>query len=218
MKKVILSTAFLTIISLSNYAQMKTKKKLIEDEKRLNFSEWGAYYGNGTATNTIGTSTDKHSIGNTVGLIANNCIPYDLSIKDENLMVGWSAKFAAGWNLTTQKAAKWDAEIGIWASRAITNHIEVGLQYSFMGVYSYQNISFFGSSMEAAIRAYDFQLSYSRDGEGVFSGCISPKTSGFGTNGFGIKYFIRNKFFTGVRFTNYSNVSEYAIAVGLISL
>ncbi|WP_182995271.1 hypothetical protein [Pelobium manganitolerans] len=182
-----------------------------QDKSRLSFSEFSAYYSNGTMSG----GSKKTAIGNTVGLVANYNAPY--KDYDENeLVLGYSANFCGGWNLTKGKAARYGADIGIWSSKLLTKNVEVGAQYSFLGVYSYQNISFFGSSFQAAVKIFGAQLTYSREGEGAIFGFIKPKTSGAGANALGLKYFLYKNLAVGCRYTSYPLNKEYAVSVSYI--
>lgn len=214
-KKIIFVHFFVIALLPSINAQNKNASKY----NRLTFTEWAAYYGNGNYnTDDVGSGSQQKQIGNTFGLIASWNEPYSSTSDNAKFTLGWTAKFSAGWNFSTRKAAKYNAEIGFWGSQLIAPNIEVGLQYSFLGIYSYQNISFFGSSLETALRVYNFQASYSRDGEGAFSGCISSKSSGINTNTLGLKYLTKKNYFAGIRLTNYLSVKEYSLVLGLTSL
>jgi len=188
-----------------------------KNEHRLTFSEWAAYYSNGKETYNLGSGNTTASLGNTVGLLAYWSAPYK-DYNDDELVLGWNANFGAGWNVTKGKVAQYNADIGFWSSKLINKYVEVGVQYSFLGVYCYQNISFLGSSFQAAVRVTDVQATYSREGEGVFIGWLKPKSPMSYVNSIGAKYFIGKNVFLGGRYTSYKFNKEYAIVAGLTAL
>lgn len=212
MKKILFLAAIYSLVfGIAAHAQNK------KNEHRLTFSEWAAYYSNGKETYNLGAGGNTSSpLGNTVGLLAYLSAPYK-DYNDDELVLGWNANFGAGWNVTKGKVARYNADIGFWSSKLINKYVEVGAQYSFLGVYCYQNISFLGSSFQAAVRVTDVQATYSREGEGVFIGWLKPKFPNSSANSIGAKYFIGKNVFVGGRYTSYKFNKEYAIVAGLTS-
>lgn len=194
-------------VAITSYVKAQDEKH----ERRLTFGEWAAFYSNGSTQYNNGSSS---SSGHTVGLIAYWNVPYE-SFEDKDFVLGWNANFAGGWNLTKSRAGRYDLDIGLWSSKLIKKDIEVGAQYSFLGIYCYQDMAFFGSSVQAAVRITDFQVTYSREGEGVFIGWASPKSKDIYANSVGVKYFFGKNLFLGGRFTKYPFNKEYAVVAGL---
>lgn len=198
------------LVAVASYVNAQDKK----NERRLTFGEWAAFYSNGSTQDNIGNTGKTSPSGSTVGLIAYWNVPYE-SFEDKDFVLGWNANFAGGWNLTKSRAGRYDLDIGFWSSKLIKKDIEVGVQYSFLGIYCYQDMAFFGSSAQAAVRVTDFQVTYSREGEGVFIGWASPKNKNMYANSIGAKYFFGKNLFLGGRFTKYPFNKEYAIVAGL---
>lgn len=210
MKKISVLILFFSIYSSYVNAQQS------DNVHRLSFYEFGIYYANGS-TSSISTNSSS-PIGNTIGIVTNLNPTYNNYEETDPFRLGWSANVAVAWNFTNQKAARDNLDIGMWMSKLLNKNLEFGLQYSFLGVYGYQNISFFGSSAQAAVRVTDFQLTYSREGEGVFTGFISSKNAGFNTNSVSLKYFLGKKLFVASRYTTYRLNKEYTLALGISSL
>lgn len=208
-------TALVFTISFLFTALVKAQSK--SSENRLTFSEWAGYYSNGSSTTNLGAGETTEAIGHSIGLLAFWTAPYKDYDKDD-LVLGWNFNVGGGWNLAKSKVARYNADIGFWSSKLISKNVEVGTQYSFLGIYCYQNISFFGSSFQAAVRVANVQATYSREGEGVFTGWLKPQYPTSYTNALGAKYFIGNKFFVGGKFTKYRWNKEFAIVAGLTSL
>lgn len=205
-----LTVVYGLIFTLTANAQNKEK-----NERRLTFTELAAYYSNGNKTYNYGAGDVTEPFGSAVGLVAYLSDTYQ-DYKDNELVLGYNANFAAGWNVTKGKVARYNADIGFWTSKLINKNIEVGAQYSFLGIYCYQDISFFGSSFQVAARVADVQATYSREGEGVFIGWLKPKYPNSNANTIGAKYFFGKYMFVGGKYTTYLRDKEYAIVAGLV--
>jgi hypothetical protein len=187
-----------------------------QDINRLSFDRLGLFYQNGNA----GYQSVKSPLGHTIGLEGYVNPVYNGYDEDDAFNLGYSLNAYTGWNVTTKKLSSDGLDIGVWGAYLFSPDFELGLQYSFLGYYVFQNASQAGSSIHPALRFKKLQLTLGRSGKGIFYGCIVPRQSDQLTaqNSVELSYFISKKFVLGGRLTGYefggTKTNEFRIFIG----
>lgn len=185
---------FLLIVLIS--VKPLESKPFKDDGPRLTFSRGSLAYLTGKQ-NSKNSGVEKLGHGAAIEILINP--PY--GDEDEDLVIGWTWNNRIGWNFTRGNLCGFGEDIGFWGAKRIGRDMEAGMQYSFIGYNVYQNISFFGSKIQGAFRWKNLQFTYTREGAGVFYGCIKTKYSDDMSNVHGLElaYLTKKGIFGSVR-------------------
>lgn len=195
----------------------KVECKIRDDSgPRLTFSRFSMAYLTGRQNSlNRGVETLGHGAG--IEILINP--PY--GDEDEDLVIGWTWNNRIGWNFTKGNLCSFGEDIGFWGAKRIGSNMEAGMQYSFIGYNVYQNISFFGSKIQGAFRWKNLQFTYTREGAGVFYGCIKTKYGKDMSNVHGLElaYLTKKGIFGSLRNVYYrmgeNKTAETHISIGI---
>ncbi|MFN0031609.1 MAG: hypothetical protein ACKVOR_05565 [Flavobacteriales bacterium] len=196
--------------------------------RRLTFDRMGLLYETGkqTAPDPNTKEMVTSSLGQSLGLQIHVNPTYDQVDDEDRFLLGWSLDLDLGFNITEKHLAPYAFDIGIWGAYMITDDLEVGAQYCFLGAYSYQSVAHFGASFSPAVRFKRFQLTALRRGAGAIRGCFAPKdpADNFPQHSLELMYYLGNNWLVGARTSWYHpmseerNVSEFRVCIARTKL
>lgn len=174
---------------------------------RLSFWRTSAFYETGSTKALDGTT---NSVGNAAGVEINVNPTYDGFETGDKIVVGWSLNGTFGYNFLQRSLRPWRFDIGFWGGYMVTDDIEVGMQYCFLGVYAWQTYQVFGSTISPAVKYKNFQLTLSRAGDGALTGCFVPRFNSDAIHSGELMYCFK-QFMVGGRVTSYADTNEFRI-------
>lgn len=170
--------------------------------QRLSFWRMGLLYETGNTDNP--TTGGKESIGSAYGIELNINPVYPGSEGNDKANIGWTLNSSFGYNTTSKNLRPYNFQIGFWGGYLLSDKVELGLQYCFLGVYGYQKMAHFGSHMSLAARVGKMQITTGRSGAGAIVGFISPRFDDTPQHFIEASYFVYSGITIGARYTNYS--------------
>jgi hypothetical protein len=145
-----------------------------QDFPRLTYWRMGLFYQTGHERYASVGGSDSN-LGHTAGFEAYVNPAYPGFDDSDPLLVGWSLNGWLGWNFTRSQLSAYGLDIGVWSSYQLTEKLEVGVQYSFLGVYAFESASHLGSAIRPAVRFGRFQCTLARSGSRAVYGWLAPK-------------------------------------------
>lgn len=92
-------------------------------------------------------------------------------------------------------------DLGLTAAARVYKQYEVGMTYSFLGIYAFSNFAFVGSQFSLLARYRFIQVEYARADNGAVKGCFTKYQGTPGIQQFSASFFLYKSTMLGLKVT-----------------